>query len=252
VPLTIEIPNLMNDPKPPQLAAHQAIEDARRHSQMSPIEIDISRSQNRLDDHEDIRPAPWQSSGIIKEQKVDYIPQNNKYHSSYQPDLAHSSLPKLHTQSRLSQSHVAEEEHGKKKKSSKNKLDANLKSGKEPKTSGRFSLFFTGGHKKDKKKEKGHQLEIQKQQQYMFEQKSSNRQQPIHQQPNTTNHPPIDGQVSTNQRISHRFLCYVRSQWPFEATVLKPYCKQVNSIFIFFFFNFLRLTEKCHLINMRF
>ncbi|KAG1466731.1 hypothetical protein G6F46_002489 [Rhizopus delemar] len=219
VPLTIEIPNLMNDPKPPQLAAHQAIEDARRHSQMSPIEIDVSRSQNRLDDHGGIRPAPWQSSGIIKEKNEDYMPQNNKYYSSYQPDLAHSSLPKVHTQSRLSQSYVAEEEHGKKKKSSKNKLDANLKSGKEPKTSGRFSLFFTGGHKKDKKKEKGHQLEIQKQQQYMFEQKPSNHQQSIHQQPNTTNHPPIDGQVSTNQRISHRFLCYVRSQWPFEATI---------------------------------
>ncbi|RCI02013.1 hypothetical protein CU098_002954, partial [Rhizopus stolonifer] len=160
VPLTIDIPNSVN--QHPQLAAHQAIEYARRHSQMSPI------SQKKMEEHGGIRLAPWQENGIEKK------------HMYPQPDTSANLQEDI------------------KNKKSKNRPESAVKSAKETKGI-RFSHFFNGGNKKEKKK---------------------NQKQSI------PEHHPIVQPTRSNPIINQhpvqpdkRFVCYAKAQWPFEATI---------------------------------
>ncbi|CEG82433.1 hypothetical protein RMATCC62417_16504 [Rhizopus microsporus] len=237
VPLTIEIPNPVNPTKLPQLAAHQVIEDARRHSQMSPATIEMNRQQNR-DDNGGIRPAPWQDSGIMHlDDKKGYMPNMNGqypppngYHA-YHPSEHINSHPRGSSlailpnhQDFLPPQHAAyPEEETNKKRSSKNKAEATGKSGKESKGAGRFSLFFTG-NKKDKKKEKENQQQ-QQIQPYMLDhqQRPQSHYQTLTKEPAEKDvfyNPPVSAPMPpTAINGSHKFICYVKAQWPFEATV---------------------------------
>ncbi|CAO3702108.1 unnamed protein product [Rhizopus stolonifer] len=160
VPLTIDIPNSVN--QHPQLAAHQAIEYARRHSQMSPI------SQKKMEEHGGIRLAPWQENDMEKK------------HMYPQPDTSATLQEDI------------------KSKKSKNRPESAVKTAKETKGI-RFSHFFNGGNKKEKKK---------------------NQKQSI------PEHHPIIQPTRSNPIINQhpvlpdkRFVCYAKAQWPFEATI---------------------------------
>ncbi|KAG0794850.1 hypothetical protein G6F16_001316 [Rhizopus arrhizus] len=229
VPLAIEIPNPVN--KHPQMAAHQAIEDARRHSQMPPTTM--NRPQDRLDEVSGIRPAPWQNNGMIRPEEASrnsyMAPHPNGYVQYRPPDhLNNTSSLQPNNPDPFPQQHSIYAE--KQPKNNKSTSDFTVKSGKDAKSGGRFSLFFTGGNKKDKKKDKDSYPDWQQhQQQQILQQQMDHQNPPNHYaiyQPYTTNDLGTDKDqfsrpvqappVSDN---TNRFICYVKAQWPFEATI---------------------------------
>lgn len=219
IPLTIDIPNSVN--KHPQLAAHKAIEDARRFSQMPPNNV---RSQNRVEENGGIRPAPWQGTVHPEDTRNGYVSSHNNHQHGYNRS-EQTNLPDSHHQQ-----HGAYTERQPKIKAGTD--PAPNKPGKEAKSGGRFSLFFTGGNKKDKKKEKDSYPDLQQHiQQHQQQNQTFQHDQLLNHhamyQPNTTNDLSMDNEMQFSQlsqapplhNTANRFVCYVKAQWSFEATI---------------------------------
>ncbi|KAI9251556.1 hypothetical protein BY458DRAFT_523827 [Sporodiniella umbellata] len=221
IPLSIDIPSPIN--KNPQFGPHQVVDDPRMFHQMP---NNNGRLQIRMEENGGIRPAPWQ--GIIppEDTKKGYV----SHHSNYQNGYVRSEQMGSNNPEFQIQQHGAPIYNEKASKNKTNPESTSNKPGKETKSAGRFSLFFTGGNKKDKKKEKDSLSDLQNhfpqpQLQQQIDQQAS-IQHATHQS-NTTSDTNANNEAPYSQPLqalpsantSNRFIGFAKAQWPFEATI---------------------------------